>query len=121
MQGIPGITAHPDEVKSGKSFLPYVWPLVFGTLVAATIAMLIAVPVAIGVALFISHYAPRKLGQGLGYLIDLLAAVPSVVYGLWGIGFLAPRHGPVLRMARRPPRASSRSSPARLGHRRARS
>ena len=41
-------------------------------------------------ALFISHYAPRKLAQGLGYLIDLLAAVPSVVFGLWGIGVLAP-------------------------------
>lgn len=91
VQGLPGITASPDEVKSGKSFLPYVWPLVYGTLIAATVAMIIAVPVAIGVALFISHYAPRKLGQSLGYLIDLLAAVPSVVYGLWGIGFLAPR------------------------------
>lgn len=91
VQGIPGITASSDEVKSGKSFVPYVWPLVYGTLIAATVAMLIAVPVAIGVALFISHYAPRKLGQTLGYLIDLLAAVPSVVYGLWGIGFLAPR------------------------------
>lgn len=91
VQGLPGITASPDEVKSGKSFLPYVWPLVYGTLIAAAVAMLIAVPVAIGVALFISHYAPRKLGQSLGYLIDLLAAVPSVVYGLWGIGFLAPR------------------------------
>jgi phosphate transport system permease protein len=90
VQGIPGITASPDEVKSGKSFLPYVWPLVYGTLIAATVAMVIAVPLAVGVALFISHYAPRKLGQGLGYLIDLLAAVPSVVYGLWGIGFLAP-------------------------------
>ncbi|WP_332666355.1 phosphate ABC transporter permease subunit PstC [Aeromicrobium sp.] len=91
VQGLPGITASPDEVKSGKSFLPYVWPLVYGTLIAATVAMVIAVPLAIGVALFISHYAPRKLGQSLGYLIDLLAAVPSVVYGLWGIGFLAPR------------------------------
>jgi phosphate transport system permease protein len=94
VQGIPGITASPDEVKSGKSFLPYVWPLVYGTLIAATIAMLIAVPVAVGVALFISHYAPRKLGQSLGYLIDLLAAVPSVVYGLWGIQFLSPRMVP---------------------------
>jgi phosphate transport system permease protein len=91
VEGIPGITASPDEVKSGQSFLPYVWPLVYGTLIAAAVAMLIAVPVAIGVALFISHYAPRRLGQSLGYLIDLLAAVPSVVYGLWGIGFLAPR------------------------------
>jgi phosphate transport system permease protein len=94
VQGIPGITASPDEVKSGQNFLPYVWPLVYGTLIAATIAMLISVPVAVGVALFISHYAPRKLGQSLGYLIDLLAAVPSVVYGLWGIQFLSPRMVP---------------------------
>ena len=91
VQGLPGITASPDEVKSGKSFIPYVWPLVYGTLIAATVAMLIAVPLAVSVALFISHYAPRKMGQSLGYLIDLLAAVPSVVYGFWGIGFLAPR------------------------------
>ena len=95
IEGIPGITASPDEVKSGQSFLPYVWPLVYGTLLAATIALIISVPVAIGVALFISHYSPRKLGQVLGYLIDLLAAVPSVVYGLWGIGFLAPKMAPI--------------------------
>lgn len=97
VEGIPGILAHPDEVKSGKSFLPYVWPLVYGTVVAASIALVISVPVAVGVALFISHYAPRKLGQTLGYLIDLLAAVPSVVYGLWGIQFLAPHLVPVYR------------------------
>ncbi len=95
VEGIPGILAHPDEVKSGKEFLPYVWPLVFGTLLAATLALIMAVPVAVGVALFISHYAPRKLGQGLGYLIDLLSAVPSVVYGLWGIQFLSPHMVPL--------------------------
>jgi phosphate transport system permease protein len=95
--GIPGITAGPEEVKSGKDFLPFVWPLIFGTLLAAVIALLIAVPVAIGVALFISHYSPRKLGQVLGYLVDLLAAVPSVVYGLWGIQFLAPHMVPVYK------------------------
>ena len=94
VEGIPGILASPDEVKSGKDFLPYVWPLVFGTLLAATLALLMAVPVAVGVALFISHYAPRKLGQALGYLIDLLSAVPSVVYGLWGIQFLSPHMVP---------------------------
>ena len=94
IEGVPGITASPDEVKSGKEFLPYVWPLVYGTLLAAIIALLIAVPVAVGVALFISHYSPRKLGQVLGYLVDLLAAVPSVVYGLWGIQFLAPNMVP---------------------------
>ncbi|TXL62299.1 phosphate ABC transporter permease subunit PstC [Aeromicrobium terrae] len=89
VEGVPGILASPDEVKSGESFLPYVGPLVFGTLLAAAIALVIAVPVSIGVALFISHYAPRRLAAVMGYLIDLLAAVPSVVYGLWGIGFLA--------------------------------
>jgi phosphate transport system permease protein len=91
IQGIPGITASPDEVKSGKAFLPYVLPLVYGTLMAAILALAMAVPVAIGVALYISHYAPRRLATLLGYLVDLLAAVPSVVYGLWGIGWLA-RH-----------------------------
>jgi len=88
-EGIPGITASPDEVKSGESFLPYVTPLVFGTLWAAFLALLIAAPVAIGVALFISHYAPAKLAQPIGYVIDLLAAVPSVVYGAWGMVTLA--------------------------------
>lgn len=65
--------------------------LVFGTVVSATIAMVIAVPVAVGVALFITHYAPRRIAQTLGYIVDLLAAVPSVVYGLWGYIFLAPK------------------------------
>ncbi len=97
IEGIPGILASPDQVASGKEFLPYVWPLVFGTLLAATLALLMSVPVAVGVALFISHYAPRKLGQTLGYLIDLLAAVPSVVYGLWGIQFLAPHMVPLYK------------------------
>ncbi|MBB4892050.1 phosphate transport system permease protein [Streptomyces olivoverticillatus] len=64
--------------------------LAFGTIVSSLIAMLIAVPVAIGIALFISHYAPRKLAAPLSYVIDLLAAVPSIVYGLWGALFLVP-------------------------------
>ncbi|MEO6473280.1 MAG: phosphate ABC transporter permease subunit PstC [Aeromicrobium sp.] len=89
VEGLPGILADPSEVKSHQHFIPYVWPLVFGTLLAGTVALAMALPVAIGVALFISHYAPRRLGHALGYLIDLLAAVPSVVYGLWGIQFLS--------------------------------
>jgi phosphate transport system permease protein len=44
----------------------------------------------VAVALFITHYAPRRLAQGLGYVIDLLAAVPSIVFGLWGVAVLAP-------------------------------
>ena len=67
------------------NFWWYVAPLAFGTVWSSILALLMAVPVAIGVALFITHYAPRKLAQGLGYVIDLLAAVPSVVFGLWGM------------------------------------
>ncbi|MGW6917918.1 phosphate ABC transporter permease subunit PstC [Kitasatospora sp. NPDC054939] len=64
--------------------------LAFGTIVSAVIAMAIAVPVAIGIALFISHYAPRRIAQPFAYLVDLLAAVPSIIYGLWGALFLVP-------------------------------
>ncbi|GGT55429.1 phosphate ABC transporter permease subunit PstC [Streptomyces purpureus] len=64
--------------------------LAFGTIVSSVIAMIIAVPVAIGIALFISHYAPRKLAAPLAYVVDLLAAVPSIIYGLWGAIFLVP-------------------------------
>lgn len=95
IEGLPGITAEPGQVRSGESFLAYVWPLVFGTLLASALALALAMPIAIGVSLFISHYAPRRLGHALGYLIDLLAAVPSVVYGLWGIQFLSGRLVPL--------------------------
>ncbi|MBT2488872.1 phosphate ABC transporter permease subunit PstC [Streptomyces sp. ISL-96] len=64
--------------------------LLFGTVVSSIIAMAIAVPVAIGIALFISHYAPRRLATPLAYIVDLLAAVPSIIYGLWGAVFLVP-------------------------------
>ena len=67
----------------------------FGTVLAAAIALLLATPLAVGIALFISHYAPRRLAATLGYLIDLLAAVPSVVYGLWGAIFVAPHLTPI--------------------------
>lgn len=64
--------------------------LLGGTLLASFIAMLIAVPVAVGIALFISHYAPPKLSKSLGFVIDLLAAIPSVIFGLWGYMTFAP-------------------------------
>ena len=96
-EGVPAFTAAPQEIPGGEGIVAYVWPLVFGTLLAAGLALLIATPVSVGVALFISHYAPRRFASPLGYLIDLLAAVPSVVYGLWGISFLAPRMVPLFR------------------------
>ncbi len=90
-QSIPAFVADPvDFIGSPASFWDYVWPLVFGTLWSASLALLMALPLAVGIALFISHYAPRRLAQVLGYIVDLLAAVPSVVFGLWGIGVLAP-------------------------------
>ncbi|MFD8741412.1 phosphate ABC transporter permease subunit PstC, partial [Streptomyces sp. NPDC059618] len=72
------------ELVSADSFFQYVWPLMAGTVMVSIIALLIATPVAIGVALFISHYAPPRIAQSVGFVIDLLAAIPSVVYGVWG-------------------------------------
>lgn len=95
-QSLPAIVADPSVIDKGDSgFWGYVWPLVFGTVWAATLALLFALPLSIGIALFISHYAPRRLAQGLGYVVDLLAAVPSVVFGLWGITVLAPAVQPL--------------------------
>jgi phosphate ABC transporter permease protein PstC len=65
-------------------------PLLFGTLVTAVIALIIGVPVAIAAALYVTELCPRRLRQPLTILVELLAAVPSVVYGLWGIVVLAP-------------------------------
>ncbi|GAA5147918.1 phosphate ABC transporter permease subunit PstC [Microbacterium pseudoresistens] len=84
-----------NHILRGDSFWSYVWPLVFGTLWASFIALIIAAPISIGIALFISHYAPRRLASVLGYIIDLLAAVPSVVFGLWGGLVLAPLLQPI--------------------------
>lgn len=95
VEGVPAITASPEEIGE-ESFWAFVTPLLFGTVLAAVLALLIATPLSIGIALFITHYAPRRLAAGLGYLVDLLAAIPSVVYGLWGIFFLAPQMRPVL-------------------------
>jgi phosphate transport system permease protein len=88
-QGIPALTAPVEDLPYGP-FVSFVLPLAFGTVWAAFLALVMGVPVAIGIALFISHYAPRRLAASLGYVIDLLAAVPSVVFGLWGINVLGP-------------------------------
>jgi phosphate transport system permease protein len=90
-ESLPALGVKKADLPVGfTSFLEYAAPLVFGTVWAALLALVIAVPLSLGIALFISHYAPRRVARGLGYVIDLLAAVPSVVYGLWGITVLAP-------------------------------
>jgi phosphate transport system permease protein len=91
----PAITAKSEDLPGGQSLVAYIAPLAFGTCLAAALAILIAVPLAIGVSLFISHYAPRWMSQPLGLTVDLLAAVPSIVYGLWGIAVLGPATVPL--------------------------
>ena len=65
-------------------------PFIYGTAVSSIISLLIAVPISIGVAVFLTEHAPRKLATPISFLVQLLAAIPSVVYGLWGIFVLAP-------------------------------
>ncbi|HEY4306654.1 MAG TPA: phosphate ABC transporter permease subunit PstC [Gemmatimonadaceae bacterium] len=65
-------------------------PAVYGTIVSSLIALLIATPLAVGVAIFLSEFAPAWLRQPVAFFVDLLAAIPSVVYGLWGFLVLVP-------------------------------
>jgi phosphate transport system permease protein len=92
----PALTAKAADLPDGKTLIDYIAPLAFGTVLAATVAVVIAVPLAVAVALFISHIAPRRLANTLAYIVDLLAAIPSIVYGLWGIFVLGPAMVPVL-------------------------
>ena len=95
-QGLPALTAAPEEVSGGEGFWSYVWPMLLGTIVSSLVALVIATPIAVGIALFVSHYAPPRIGQAIGFVIDLLAAVPSVVFGMWGLFVFAPRLVPLL-------------------------
>jgi phosphate transport system permease protein len=74
----------PNEGKFGAL------ALIYGTLLSSFIALVLAVPVSIGIALFTTEVAPRRFRSGVIYVMDLLAAIPSVVYGLWGIVVFAP-------------------------------
>ena len=82
----------PSEATPNKIYPnPYgILQFIYGTLLTATVAMVIAVPVAVAVGLFITDVAPREIRRVLSGLVDLLAAVPSVVYGFWGIFALIP-------------------------------
>jgi len=65
-------------------------PAIYGTIVSSVLALVIATPLAIGVAIFLSEFAPPWLRTPVAFLVDLLAAIPSVVYGLWGIFVMVP-------------------------------
>ncbi|HEV7573492.1 MAG TPA: phosphate ABC transporter permease subunit PstC [Thermoanaerobaculia bacterium] len=75
-----------DPVSGDFGALPFIW----GTLYSSILALLVATPIALGIAIFISELSPRMLRQPLAYLTELLAAIPSIVYGLWGIFVLVP-------------------------------
>ncbi len=91
-QGISFITSsdwNPNQNQFGA--LAFIW----GTVLSSLIALVMAVPVSIGIALFTTELSPRRLKTPIGFVIDLLAAIPSVVYGLWGIAVLAPNMEPI--------------------------
>lgn len=75
-----------DPVHHRFGALPFVW----GTVVSSLAALALAVPLALGTAIFLAELAPRRVRGTLGFLVDLLAAIPSVVYGFWGIFVLVP-------------------------------
>ena len=75
-----------DPVNGHFSALPFI----YGTLVSSFLSLLIAVPLAIGVAVFLTEMCPRMLRGPLAFLTELLAAIPSIIYGLWAVFVLVP-------------------------------
>ncbi|MGB3302871.1 MAG: phosphate ABC transporter permease subunit PstC [Gordonia sp. (in: high G+C Gram-positive bacteria)] len=98
------IQAIPSLVKNSANFFAYTgtWEVsgetikfgipqqFYATVLVAVIALIIAMPIALGVALFVTEYAPKRIAGPVAYIVDLLAAIPSIVYGLWGILVLGP-------------------------------
>ena len=95
---VVGLTSVDDDyIKMARAFmgtrwqifakirLPHALPLIFGTLYSAAVALTIAVPLALGVAIFLTEFAPRWLRTPVATMVELLAGVPSVIYGLWGM------------------------------------
>ena len=98
IRAVPAFSRAGADFLTEQSWFPDAAPpvfgiaaLAFGTVLSSLLALVMAVPVALGTALFLTELAPPRLGRWTGYLVDLLAAVPSVVYGLWGVYFLVPK------------------------------
>jgi phosphate transport system permease protein len=66
------------------------WPFIYGTVVSSLLALCLAVPVSVGLAVYLADLAPHRVRRPLGFVVELLAAIPSVVYGFWGIFVLVP-------------------------------
>ena len=67
------------------------WPFIYGTLITSIAAIVLAVPISLGIAIFLAELCPAWLRQPLNWMVELLAAIPSVVYGLWGIFVFLPQ------------------------------
>jgi phosphate transport system permease protein len=96
-RAVPALVDNQANFFLDRVWQPATTPPAFGiaallwtTVLASAMALLLAVPVSVGVALFITQYAPRRLSRPVAYVIDLLAAIPSIIYGLWGIRVLGP-------------------------------
>jgi phosphate transport system permease protein len=103
-KAVPAFRASGFHFLSEKAWFPDAKPakfgvaaLAFGTALSSVLALVMVVPVALGAALALTELAPKRLGIIGGYVVDLLAAVPSVVYGLWGVYYLVPRLIPMQR------------------------
>src|SRR5438270_6470163 len=103
-KAIPAFRASGFDFLTEKTWFPDANPakfgvaaLAFGTLLSSVIALVMVVPVALGAALALTELAPKRIGIIGGYVVGVLAAVPSVVYGLWGVYFLVPRLVPMQR------------------------
>jgi phosphate transport system permease protein len=103
-KAIPALRVAGFHFFTEKTWFPDATPakfgvaaIAFGTVLSSIIALVLVVPVALGAALTLTELAPRRLGTMGGYLVDVLAAVPSVVYGLWGVYYLVPRLIPMQR------------------------
>jgi phosphate transport system permease protein len=103
IQAVPSLAANkanfffsPEFITTDASNLMFgIRDLLIVTVLSSVLALLIAMPIALGIALFLTHYAPPVLMRPFAYVIDLLAAVPSIVFGLWGIKVLGPELEPV--------------------------
>lgn len=94
-QSWPSIKRYGPGFATGTTWNPIseefgALPFIYGTVVSSLIALILAVPVSLGVAVFLTEIAPLRLRRTIGFLIEILASIPSVIYGLWGIFVLTP-------------------------------
>lgn len=95
ISSLPTIQQYGIVFLTGREWIPAqdkfgALPFIYGTVVSSLIALIISVPLSLGIAIFLVEQAPKKIATPIGFLVELLAAIPSVVYGLWGIFVLAP-------------------------------